>query len=88
MWQEHNTCLDLPFQPRYRGFSMCSVPLRIAFLPEWLDGAAADDACLGQRQMLDTRILQITVDEYDSAHPGHKAGHYEYIPGCLLEILS
>jgi hypothetical protein len=46
VWQSHNTCLDMAFQHRYRGFSMHSLPKLGAFGPNTENRSSADNASL------------------------------------------
>ncbi len=88
VWQTHNTCLDLLFQPRYRGISMCFVTPRIEFALSRPIIAGMAGRSLSLPQNAQPRSEETLLGEYDSANLHEGLRQSQSTAGCFLELLK
>jgi len=88
VWQRHNTCLDLPFQPRYRGISMCFMIPRIEFALSWPIVAGTFGRSLPLALDGHPRGKETLLDERDSANLLQGSSNFQSRAGCPLELLK
>jgi hypothetical protein len=88
VWQRHNTCLDLPSQPRYRGICMCFWAPRIEIAPHWPLVAGTFGRGLPRPQNGQPGGKETLLDEYDSANLPQGSYCPQSDAGCLLELVK